>query len=254
MILAARQLVVGHRGGSLLSAGELEFSPGTVTAVLGPNGVGKSTLLHTLAGLHPAISGEVTLDGRGLRSLSGCERARSLAFLAQEETAAFPITVREAVAVGRLPHSAGLRETPADLHAVDSAITRVDLQGEADTLLEHLSGGQRRRATIARALAQEATVVILDEPLAHLDPAHTNEVLRTLNELRRLNRTVVATFHEVDAALAIADRVILLSGGDVLFAGSPFDLEDGALESAYGIRFARFATEESTACRPVWNL
>ena len=254
MTLTTDRLSVGYRRTSLLEAGELTFEPGTVTAILGPNGVGKSTLLRTLAGLMPPVGGSVRLDARDVASLPRDVRAREIAFLAQEETAVFPLTVREAVAVGRLPHSPGLRETPDDLAAIDAAIARVDLTEQADTLLDRLSGGQRRRATIARALAQAALVILLDEPLVHLDPAHANEVLRTLAELRRLGRTVVATFHEVDAALAVADRVIVLARGDVAFCGPPEALDDGVLAQAYGVTFAHFAAGDRVVRRPVWEI
>lgn len=254
MTLATEDLGVGYGGIALLKAGTLNFAPGTVTAILGPNGVGKSTLLRTLAGLQAPVHGAITLDGRDLKTIFRGERARNLAYLAQEESAAFPMTVREAVAVGRLPHSMGLNETPADLSAIAAAVARVDLTAEIDTLLERLSGGQRRRATIARALAQEASVILLDEPLAHLDPAHMNEVLRTLHELRRLGRTVVATFHEVDAALAIADRTILLAEGAVAYAGTPDDLDDAELARTYGIGFERFTAPGGTARRPLWRI
>ena len=246
MILACADLSAGYRGVPAVADVTLALEPGTVTAVLGPNGAGKSTLLRTLAGLQSALSGKVVLGDRDLNTIGRSERARLLAFLAQEEASAFPATVRETVAIGRLPWSSGLYESPDDDRAILSAIASVGLQGLEDRPTDELSGGQRRRATIARALAQEARVILLDEPLAHLDVAHMDEVLRVLRALADEGRTVAATFHDLDPALALADRVLLLVEGRPAFLGPPDTLTPEILAHAYGLTF------HPTTRRPQW--
>jgi iron complex transport system ATP-binding protein len=188
------------------------------TAIVGPNGAGKSTLLRVLAGLLPP-TGTVTLDGIALADLTARERGRRLAWLGQAGDITGDLTARETVALGRLPHT-GLLDAagPADEAAIDRAMTTTECTAWQHRPLTTLSGGERQRVLLARALATEASTLLLDEPTTHLDPPHQVALVRLARRLAA-TRTVVTVLHDLSLAL-LADRVVILrDGGLVADAG-----------------------------------
>lgn len=204
------------------------------TAIVGPNGAGKSTLLRALAGLQAPSTGAVRLDGVDLHRLTPQRRARSIAWLAQGAEHPAELTVRETVLLGRLPQM-GLfgQPTGEDEAAVDRALAATGSTGKADARLQTLSGGERQRVLLARALACEAPVLLMDEPTAHLDPTHQVALARLSCRLAA-TRTVVTVLHDLSLALA-ADRVLLLRSGRLAADASPDDPAlHRALQQAFG--------------------
>ena len=196
------------------------------TAVVGPNGAGKSTLLRALAGLLPSGShrgaGEVLLEGRPVQSWPPLDRARRLAWLSQQGEVAGDLTVRDVVMLGRLPHL-GLLGQPgaADEAAVDEALQAVAASAWASRLLRTLSGGERQRVLLARTLAVQAPILLLDEPTAHLDPPHQVALIRLMRR-RSSAHTVVSVLHDLNLALR-ADRLLILQAGRVVAEGTRDD-------------------------------
>lgn len=194
------------------------------TAVIGPNGAGKSSLLRVLAGLLAPQGGQVRVDGRPLGELAPRERGRRIAWLAQQADTTGELTVRETVALGRLPHLGLLGAPgPADEAAIDQAMAEAECADWPDRRLHDLSGGERQRVLLARALATEAPVLLLDEPTTHLDPPHQVALVALARRLAA-RRTVVTVMHDLPLALA-ADRLLLLEAGEVAAAGTV--AEDG---------------------------
>ena len=232
--LRAQDLSVALGGTMVLHAVSIELKPGW-TAIVGPNGAGKSTLLRALAGLLPHQSGQVWLQGRPLDTWSVRERARQIAWLAQQGQAHGDLTVCELVQLGRLPHL-GLFGTPGveDERAVDAAMQATECAAWAQRRLQQLSGGERQRCLLARALAVRAPVLLLDEPTTHLDPPHQVAVVRLLQGLARQD-TVVSVLHDLPLALQ-ADRVVILRGGRVVAQGAH---DDAALHAALCEVFAQ---------------
>lgn len=225
--LRACGLQVRLGGREVLHGVSLDVTTGW-TAVVGPNGAGKSTLLQTLAGLLAPAAGTVELDGRALGAWAARERGRRLAWMSQQGEAGGEPTVREVVMLGRLPQL-GLFGTPGpeDEAAVDAAIALTECADWQHRRLHELSGGERQRALLARALAVQAPVLLLDEPTTHLDAPHQVALLRLL---RRLGRTqaVVSVLHDLPLALQ-ADRLLLLQEGRVHAHGAH---DDPALHAA----------------------
>jgi len=228
--LETRDLVVERGGRAVLHGVSTAFAPGW-TAIVGPNGAGKSTLLRSLAGLHNAARGQIRLDGRSLDGWRPAERARRIAWLDQQGEAGGELTARDIVALGRLPHL-GLFGAPsaADADAVRRAMALTECDGWADRRLHELSGGERQRVLLARALAVEAPVLLLDEPTTHLDPPHQVALVRLLQKLGAEGRTVVSVLHDLPLAL-LADRIVVMAEGRVRAAG-PRD--DPALHAVLG--------------------
>lgn len=192
---------------------------GTVTAIVGPNGAGKSTLLRCLYRHHRPVEGAILLDGQDIWSIGARAVARKVAVVLQETPTDFPFTVREVVETGRTPYQAGLFSWSArDCLKVEEALDRFELKALADRAFAQLSGGEKQRVMLARAIVQEPGLIILDEPTNHLDIRHQLEILR---DLRRLDATVIATMHDLNLAAAIADRVLVLQGGRLLGFGPP---------------------------------
>ncbi|MDR2503345.1 MAG: ABC transporter ATP-binding protein [Deltaproteobacteria bacterium] len=221
MKLAAQGLVFGYAGGPEYRDISLELEQGGgICALLGPNGAGKSALLRALAGILPLRGGRILWGDEALSSLSRAERARRMAYLPQELPAS-PLSVYETVLLGRTPH---LRFVPCrrDHQAVDRALERLGLEGQRSRRQNELSGGERRKALLALALAQETPMLFLDEPAAGLDPCGGLEIYALLAELcREENKLILTAEHDLNLAARCCARIILLHQGRIAAAGAP---------------------------------
>ena len=235
--LSAHGLTAGYTPGApVLRNVSLEVAAGELLAIVGPNGSGKSTLLRLLGGAMRPWEGTVELQGRALHSIERRELARQIATVAQENTVAFRFTVLEIVLMGRAPHLGAFRfESRRDLAIAQAALDRFDLLTLAHRHIEELSGGERKRVFLARALTQEPNVMLLDEPTAFLDLKHVVGIFTRFRELASSRGlAVVATLHDLNAAAAYADRVMLLKAGEVVGYGSPAEvLTESNLRSVY---------------------
>ena len=225
---------------------------GEWVALLGPNGAGKTSLLRAIAGLLPC-HGVVSLNDVPAATLGRRERARLLALVPQEPETPPWLTVGEYVLMGRTPHLGPLaREGAADREAASRALARLDLEVLAERTLGTLSGGERQRVVVARALAQEAPIVLLDEPTAALDIGHQQHALELLDALRASEGlTLVAAMHDLTLAAQYADRVLLLDEGRVVAEGAPVDvLTEEALAEHYGASVRVVTVDDRIAVLP----
>ena len=245
MRIEGRGLVVTLRSRAVLSDLDFIAHPGEMTAVIGPNGAGKTTLLKVLAGLLTPAGGAALLDGRAISHWSPQERARSLAYLPQERIMHWALSARAVVALGRLPHQPmGTGESAADAHAIDAALAAMDIRHLSERPVLEMSGGERARVLVARALAQEPKVLLADEPAAGLDPAHQLALFRHFTTLALEGRTVVVALHDLSLAARFCHRIVLMQSGRSVAAGAPEDvLKIEHLATVYGIK-ARYATIE----------
>ncbi len=219
----ASGLAAGYGGTQVLHEVSFEVAPGEILAIVGPNGAGKSTLLKVAAGTLRSWSGEIDLLGRAIGSYDRRELARAVAMVSQENPLAFRFTVLEIVLMGRAPHVGAFHfESPRDLEIARRALERIGLLPLADRHVQELSGGERKRVFLARALAQEPRVALLDEPTAFLDLKHAAEILMLFRELCTSEAmSVIATLHDLNAAAVWADRVILIKHGTIIGCGRP---------------------------------
>jgi iron complex transport system ATP-binding protein len=210
---------------------------GELTAIVGPNGAGKTTLLRTLSGLLPPAAGVVMLAGRPLGDWAPPMRARTIAYLPQERIVHWALSARAVVALGRLPHQpVGAGESLADAAAIEAALAAMDVTHLATRPVLDMSGGERARVLIARALAQEASALIADEPAAGLDPAHQLTLFAHFARLASLGRTVVVALHDLSLAARFCHRIVLLHEGRSVAAGAAHDvLSSEHLAAVYGI-------------------
>lgn len=220
VLLDCRGVCVDVRGKSLLSDVSFTLRQGEHKVIIGPNGAGKTTLLRAILGSQPMARGSIMLDGRELSSLRQAEVAKLISYVPQLLAAEIPYSVREFVAMGRYAYNGDPRDA-----AVESALVAVGLASFADRVVATLSGGERQRVCIAAALAQQAPILILDEPLVHLDPSQRMEVQRTLRELSE-KVTVVVVTHDLDWAKMDFPSLVSLKAGSVDF--------DGATDHFYG--------------------
>jgi iron complex transport system ATP-binding protein len=218
--LSCENLCVGYGSRIVLEAVSLDLRPGFWTTVVGPNGCGKSTLLRALAGLEPARSGSISLQGRKLTAWSRRERARRLAWLSQA-SAATDLTAAEVVALGRFAHGGWLAHRQVeDDAATHRAMMATGSLPWAQRRVSTLSGGERQRVHLARVIAVEAPVLLLDEPTTHLDPPHQEDVARLLREqAHRAEVCVVSAIHDLSLALT-ADRIVVLGHRGVIGHGT----------------------------------
>jgi iron complex transport system ATP-binding protein len=226
-------------GPDILSDISFSVPSGQIVAIVGANGAGKSSLLRLIYRHQSPRLGTVRLLGRDIWQMRAAEAARAVAAVLQEQPADFALTLRQIVALGRLPHrkgwGAGLATTSgADAAIVSAAIARMDLSPLAGRPFGTLSGGERQRVIVARALAQEPRVIVLDEPTNHLDIRHQLELLRLL---RGLGLTVITTLHDLSLAAGFADRVLVLAAGRILADGPPLQaLTADTLERAFRVK------------------
>ncbi len=240
-MLEAIDLSVSYGARAVLKNVTLRTAPGIVTAIIGPNGAGKSTLMRALNGSLAPARGEVLLDGKPLRSLARRTTARRIAVVAQEAELRFPVTVLEFVLGGRYAWSstgAWGWETERDLEITRAALRETEMDDFSGRLMNELSGGERQRAVLARALATEAGILLLDEPTANLDLAHQASLLALVRARCDTRRTAaVIVTHDLNLAAEFADYLLLVKDGSVLAGGRPREvLTPDLLEQVFAIR------------------
>ncbi len=237
MTIEARNLFAGYDGADIIRDVSLTVKPGRFLGIVGPNGCGKSTLLRVLSRTLRPRSGQVWLDDEPIERLTTREIARRLAFLPQSEPALFDFTARDIVLMGRHPHISGMRgETERDYEIAAESLAFTDTIHLAERVVGHISGGEHRRVLLARALAQQAPNIALDEPTAHLDAGHQIELLDRVRRLTRDRKmAVIAAMHDLNLAAEYCDQIVLLADGAVVAAGSPLEaLTPANVRSVYG--------------------
>jgi iron complex transport system ATP-binding protein len=240
-----RDVTVAVPGRTLVRGITATIRAGDFLAILGPNGVGKTTLLRGLCGLREIAEGSISIGGNDVRSFTVSQRAREIAFVTADDAMIESLRVRDIVATGRFAHHAWWqwRPTERDDAAIAHALRAVHLTADADRVFATLSSGERQRAWIAMGLAQETPVLLLDEPTSHLDVRVAHEILALLRGLSREGRTIVCVLHDLNDAAAYADRLMLLGCERMLACGEPGDvLAPHLVEAAYGISVERVDT------------
>jgi len=224
-LLAAREVRVDLGGTPVLRRVDLDVLPGEVVGLLGPNGAGKSTFLRAATRLAPLVSGSIEITGRPLTQIGRRELARAVAVVQQLPEAPASMSVEELVLLGRNPHLGLLgRESAHDYEVAADAMRRAGCEEFAGRPLHTLSGGQRRRAFLARALAQEPRLLLLDEPNANLDVQAQAEAFELLRQLARDGVGVLVAVHDLTLAAAYCDRAVLLVDGRVIASGTPAEV------------------------------
>ncbi|TWT10006.1 ABC transporter ATP-binding protein [Reyranella sp. CPCC 100927] len=257
MTLAAVNVAFGYRGAPVGRGVSCAVDAGEVLCLLGPNGGGKTTLLKTLLGLIPAQGGAITIDGRALADFARPELARRLGYVPQAHNALFPFTVREVVLMGRAAR-VGLFSAPSaqDRDAARQALHALGIDHLADRTYTTISGGERQMTLIARALAQEPAILVMDEPTANLDFGNQTRVIEQIAKLAAQGLGILLSTHDPDHAFACADQVALLRGGDLIALGSPQEtLTSDMLRRLYGVDVAvTYLTDVGRyVCTPSFN-
>lgn len=237
MSLIARGITVEAGCATLVADAALTVGPGELVVLLGPNGAGKTSLLRAALGLTPSI-GTATLNGEAVAAIAPAVRARALSYLPQARPLAWPVRVRDVVALGRFAHGVTLgRLSPRDAEAVDTALVRCDLIPLADRATDTLSGGELARVHLARALAAQAPLIVADEPVAALDPRHQHRVMGLLRDFVRGGGGALAVLHDLALAVAYADRLVWMKDGRVVAEGSVREtMTVERIAQVYGVR------------------
>jgi iron complex transport system ATP-binding protein len=235
--LAADNLTVNIDGRAIVSAASLDVAAGEIVGLVGPNGAGKSTLLRALVGLTPISGGTVRIDGADRRAMRRSDQARKIAYLPQGQTLHWRLEARQVTALGRLPHTSAARPmTAADEAAIDRALDQADIAALAARKVDTLSGGERARVMLSRALAVEAPLLLADEPVAALDPYHALQIMEMLRGLAKDGRGVLIVLHDLTLALRFCDRLVLMRDGKITASGAPCDvLAADQLAAAYDV-------------------
>lgn len=247
--LSAKDVRAAYGGADVLRGISFDLHAGEVLGVIGPNGCGKSTMLRALTGLLGLRGGSVEIGGRNLASLGACERARLCAVQPQTEAPVFDFDVRQFVLLGRHARRSLLGWAGfADMTAVENALACADLRGLADRSVRELSAGEWQRALLGRALAQETPVLMLDEPVAHLDPGHRHEVHVLLRDLaRNQDKAILCVSHDLNLAGEFSDRLMVVDKGAVRALGTPQEvLTDEILQEVFRCQSLRAGSNPFT--------
>ena len=233
MALTLDRVTLDLRGRRVLADASASFAAGRITVILGPNGAGKTSLLRAAAGLIAPSAGKIAIDGRAIAGMRRDDRARTIGYLPQSGDVAWNMPARDVVALGRLPHRAGVAE---DIAAVLSAMAATDTEQFAERRVGELSGGERARVLLARVLAGEPQWLLADEPLASLDPAHQLDLLDRLRGQAARGVGVVVVLHDLVQAARVADEIVMLRDGRVFAFGPPDEvLTQQHLRDAFGV-------------------
>jgi len=266
-LLSARNLTIGYKTGKrepriVSEALNLDLWPGQLVCLLGPNGAGKSTLMRTLSGLQPMLSGDISIANESLVNLKPVDLAQKLSLVLTERIEAGNLTVRELVALGRTPYTGWLGSlSEIDKEKIDWSMDATDTKRYAGRRMNELSDGERQKVMLARALAQDTKLILLDEPTAHLDLPNRVEMMRLLHNLaRQTNKAILLSTHELDLALQAADKLWLMHPDGKLVSGVPEDLVlNGSFEAAFiknGFHFDRntgtFTIHKEASSTPIY--
>lgn len=222
---------------TLLGGVDLRLRSGEVTGVIGPNGSGKSTLLRLIIGALPPSAGQLRLDGSDLAGLNRRHRARALALVEQDAHTDIPLTAREVVLLGRIPHQGMFgADSPTDVELAAASLRQAGAADLAEREFATLSGGERQRIHLARALAQQPRLLLLDEPTNHLDIAAQLALLEVVTEVARTGTGVLMALHDLNHAARVCDQVLVLDRGQAVATGDPHEVLTGELIAAvYGV-------------------
>jgi iron complex transport system ATP-binding protein len=230
------RLVSGYPGKTVISGISFSTREGEFLGIIGPNGAGKSTLLKTMSRVLRPSSGSVKMGLRDIFSMPVKEFARSVAFVSSDPSIVFPFTGLDVIMMGRFPHLRMFAsESRQDIEAVDRAVEAADCAGIISRPIDNMSAGERQRILIAKALAQEPEVIVLDEPTSHLDISHQVQVLDILKDLSVKKRiSIIAVLHDLNLAAEYCDRLLLMDNGAIVSSGAPSDVLDYAtIEKVY---------------------
>jgi iron complex transport system ATP-binding protein len=241
MEIAAHDIAIRFGAVRVLEGVDFALRPGEMVGLIGPNGSGKTTLLRAIANLRAPEGGTVRYDGRTAGEIGTAALARRVAYLAQGGAVHWPMRVDALVALGRLPHRRPMQGLDAADHdAIERALKACDVMAFRHRTMGEVSGGERLRILLARALAVEADVLLADEPIAALDPLHQLQVMTLLRREVQQGRGVVVVLHDLALAARFCDRLVLLAGGGVLAEGPPdLVLSDAHVTAAYGVEVVR---------------
>ena len=257
MTLEATSINLTLGGRTILTDASVRVDTGRVIGLLGPNGAGKSTLLRSLAGLEPSAESKRTLDGVAAPTRANREWACKVAYLPQTGDLSWPVTVREVVALGRLPHHTGPwgSQSAQDRAIVDLAMQQADVNSLANRPADALSGGERARVMLARALATEPDYLLADEPVAGLDPGHQLQVMELLRVRAGAGMGVLVILHDLTLACRYCDVVMLLYAGRVVAQGSPMEvLNPDNMAKVFGVRVLAADTPDGPVRIPMARL
>ncbi len=259
-MLRADKLSLRLGSRQILSGIDLQLIPGQVTAILGPNGAGKTSLLRLLSGEWIPDDGTVILNGSALKDIPIRRLGQIRAYLHQESSLNFAFTVLEVVLLGRSPHMQG-SERPIDYEISRKALKKVDLEEREDDLYTTLSGGEKQRVHLARVLAQvdedsneEPRYLFLDEPTNNLDLSHQQTICRTVRDLAEKGVAVCMVIHDLNQAIQVADKVIILEKGKIALSGNPEEIANsGECDRIFGVELTRIQIDGATCPYLVFN-
>ena len=251
--IQANNISVAIKGTQILHNVSMQLSAGKVVGLIGPNGAGKSTLIRSLLGLLPLSAGSISLDGTSYADLTGRQRASRIAYAPQGAPVHWPLAVDHLVGLGRIPHLSPWRKLgKADEDAIATAMRLTDTTHLQDRVATTLSGGERARVMLARALAVDAPFLLADEPVAALDPLHQLQVMDILQQQADHGTGVLVVLHDLSLAMRYCHEVIIILDGEVLEVGPPATvMSDANLEKAFSIKAARWHQDGTELLTPM---